>query len=408
MADQMVDPPTVPDDSARPRAPMLQVVVIIAGDEDFGLRTFFLTQFRHADRVGIRFRYVAAQDGGCTKALRAAGASVVVGCGRLALGHPRHPLLLPLLWLRGLPALYHAYAGIRRCLQTTPGEILYTHAYDSLAIARLAARGLNGCLVCHLHNDLNRTRLLGIQRILVSLALAAMADRLVAVSDFVAASLWGPARRKVDRVDNGVDVRAITAALEGVTEEPRRVVMVGRLVERKRQQIAIRALQILRDRGVDCELEIIGGPVDPSARHYRTLRDLVAALGLADHVHFRGVLSPPWRRVASAAACVGCATREPFGLAVVEAMVCGTAVVAADAGAMAELIEDGTSGLLFRPDDPTALADALERLLRDPALRAALSASARRRALERYDVGRHLHALRDCLDAVLRRTPRRS
>jgi glycosyltransferase involved in cell wall biosynthesis len=95
-----------------------------------------------------------------------------------------------------------------------------------------------------------------------------------------------------------------------------------------------------------------------------------------------------------------CATHEPFGLVVVEAAACGTAVVAADAGATAELIEQRRTGLLVRPDDPAALADALERLLQDEALAAALAAAARQRALERYGIARHLRELRRCFDAV--------
>ena len=380
---------------------MRQVIVVIAGVEDFGIRTLLLTQFRHAAQAGIRFRYLAVQEGECARALRAAGAPVVVVGGQIALGHPGHPLLLPLFWLRRLPRLYRACAGVRRHLQHEPAEIVYTHAYDSLAIGRLAARGLDRRHVCHLHNALDRTRLLGLQRILASLVLAALADRLVAVSDFVAASLWRPSRRKVCRVDNGIDARTITAAVQGVAKDARRIVIVGRLVNWKKQQVAIRAIQILRGRGLDCELEIIGGPLGPAVRHHQTLRDLASGLGLADHVHFLGVLSPPYRRVASAVACVSCATREPFGLAVVEAMVCGTPVVAADAGAMAELIEDRTSGLLYRPDDPAALADALERLLGDGALCAALTENARRRALSRYAVESHLRGLRACLDAAL-------
>lgn len=392
----------VDDAAARYRAvePARRAIVVIEGIEGFGTRTFLLTQFRHAEQGGIRFSYLAMQDGDCARALRAAGASVSIAGGAIALRHPGHPALLPLFWLFSLPRLYQAYAGVRRFLRRTPGEILYAHSYYGLVICRLAARGLNRRVVGHLHGSLNETRLAGLQRILVSLVLAAGADKLVAISDFVAASLWGPARRKVCRIDNSIDVRAITAAVEGVAKDPRRIVVVGRLVAWKKQQIAIRAIKLLHARGLDCELEIIGGPVDPSARHYRALRGLIDALGLANHVRFAGVLSPPYRAVASAAACVSCSTREPFGLVVIEAAACGTAVVAADAGATRELIEDRKTGLLFRPDDPVALADALERLLRDDALRTALVEAARRRVVERYDIAAHLRALRRCLDAV--------
>jgi glycosyltransferase involved in cell wall biosynthesis len=380
-----------------------EVVVVISGVEDFGIRSVLLTQFHHAALGRLRFRYLAARDGDCAQALRAAGATVEVVGGEIALGHPGRLVLLPLLWLRRLPDLYRAWRGLRRGLRRAPGGIVYVHAYDSLTLSWLAARGLGRRLVCHLHNDPNLRRLLGLQRILVSLVVAALAARLVAISDFVAASLWGPARRKVCRIDNGVDLRSIMAVAQGVAKEPRRIVIVGRLVARKKQEVAIRAVKLLHQRGLACDLEIIGGrnPRDPAAGHERSLRDLSAALGLAEHVHFAGVLSPPYRRVAAAAACVSCATREPFGLVVIEAAACGTAVVAADAGGTAELVAHRKTGLLFRRDDPAALADALEELLGDPALGAELAAAARRQALERYDIGVHLRAMRRCLDLAL-------
>lgn len=391
-----------PDERARqrPAGAGRRVITVIGGVEDFGLRTFLLTQFHHAERGGLCFSYLAVQDGACVAALRAAGAPVVVTGGDIALEHPGHPALLPLLWLARLPRLYRAYRGIRRLLQRDPADVVYTHSYYGLVICRLAARGLNRRVVGHLHSTLNRTRLAGLQRVLVSLVMAATADRLVAISDFVADSLWGPARRKVCRVDNGIDVRAVAAAVRGVVRHPRRIVVVGRLVAWKKQQVAIRAVKLLHERGLDCELEIIGGPVGPAAPRYRALRDLRDALGLTGQVRFAGVLSPPYRHMAAAAACVSCSTDEPFGLVVIEAAACGTVVVAAGAGAMQELIEDRESGLLFRPDDPVALADALERVLRDDALRTRLADAARKRALERYDIAGHLHALRRCLDAL--------
>jgi glycosyltransferase involved in cell wall biosynthesis len=380
-----------------------EVVVVISGVEMYGIRNVLLTQWRHARQGGLHLRYLAAEDGECARTLRAAGATVDIVGGRLA-PIPGHPLLLPLFWLARLRDVYRAYAGIRRFLQEMPCKILYAHSSYSLAVSWLAARGLDRRLVCHLHNNLNTRRLAGLQGILVSLALAALADRLVAISDFVATSLWGPARRKVCRIDNGIDVRSIMTQVRGVAKDPRRIVLVGRLVAWKKQQVAIRALRLLHERGLDCQLELIGGPVIQAAPHYQDLCELVGTLGLGEHVRFAGVITPPYRRVAAAAICVSCATREPFGLVVIEAAACGIAVVAADAGAMPELIEHRRTGLLFRPDDPTSLADALECLLRDSALRASLAEAARRQVVERYAIERHLHTLRRCFDAVLVRS----
>lgn len=378
------------------------VAVVISGIETYGIQSFLLTQFRNTARDEIDFSYLAVEDGDCARALRAAGASVAVTGGRIQMPYPGHPLLVPLFWLWWWLDFYRAYSGIRQALRKTRYGIVYTHSYYGLVISALAARG-NGCrMIGQLHGRLNDQRLAGLQRVLVSLALAGAADRLIAISDFVAASLWGPARRKVARIDNSVDIQAIAETTRGVVRDPRRIVIVGRLVGWKKQQLAIRAVDILRRRGVDCRLDIIGGRghTDPPG-HEQMLRELVASLELADRVTFLGAVSPPYRHVAAAAVCVSCSTREPFGLVIIEAAACGTAVVAADAGATRELIEDGRTGLLFCPDDPDSLAGMLQRLLDDGALRQSLAGTARQQALARYGISQHLHRLRSCFDEVL-------
>jgi glycosyltransferase involved in cell wall biosynthesis len=66
--------------------------------------------------------------------------------------------------------------------------------------------------------------------------------------------------------------------------------------------------------------------------------------------------------------------REPLGLAAVEALACGTPVIASNTGGLPEVVRDGENGLLIPPDDPAALAAALGRLA-DPVLRARLGAA---------------------------------
>jgi glycosyltransferase involved in cell wall biosynthesis len=84
-----------------------------------------------------------------------------------------------------------------------------------------------------------------------------------------------------------------------------------------------------------------------------------------------------WRR--SLVAVVPSIWPEPFGIVVIEALGSGVPVVGSCIGNIPELVDDGVTGLLVPPGDPAALAEALARLARDPALRARMGAAARQR-----------------------------
>ena len=75
-------------------------------------------------------------------------------------------------------------------------------------------------------------------------------------------------------------------------------------------------------------------------------------------------------------------------MAIIEAMAAGLPVIATRVGAVPDMIRHDVEGLLCAPGAPEELADAIERLLADPELRRRLGAAGRRRALERYSVGR--------------------
>jgi len=94
---------------------------------------------------------------------------------------------------------------------------------------------------------------------------------------------------------------------------------------------------------------------------------------------------------------------EPFGLVMIEAMACGTPVVATHTGGIPELVEDGVSGLLVPPESPSQLADALCALLGDAPRRAELGRNARRRVEERCSVSRVIPRMLDVYSAALNR-----
>ena len=147
---------------------------------------------------------------------------------------------------------------------------------------------------------------------------------------------------------------------------------VGRLRRYKGLDWVLRALPAVRARVPDVRLEIIGdGPYGAE------LRRQVAYRGLSDAVEFLGFLPGEQKvsRLRASWAVLQPSPKEGWGLTVVEASACGTAVVASDAPGLKDSVRRDETGLLVRYADDAALADALTRVLTDHALRARLASA---------------------------------
>lgn len=203
------------------------------------------------------------------------------------------------------------------------------------------------------------------------------------------ASLALPPQR-IRRLYNGVDLNVFdgdTAPARG-TGTPL-ILSIGRLVEKKGLDILIKACALLRERGLNFRAELIGkGPLEPA------LKAQIAALDLQRHVMLAGpqpqdaVVAAYRRADVFALPCVVAADGNRDGLPTVllEAMAMRLPVVSTALTGIPEIVDDGENGLLVPPNDPAALADALGRLLRDPALRGRLGDAARRKVLREFDL----------------------
>jgi phosphatidyl-myo-inositol dimannoside synthase len=145
----------------------------------------------------------------------------------------------------------------------------------------------------------------------------------------------------------------------------------------------VRALPAILERVPDARYVLAGLPT-----RGEEIRALAAGLGLSERVHVVGRLEPQKlvRLLNLADVFVMTSRRtadgdfEGYGIAAIEAALCGCpAVVAADSG-LAEAIEDGQTGLCVPPDDPAATAHAIVAILEDGARRRAMGQAARRRA----------------------------
>jgi glycosyltransferase involved in cell wall biosynthesis len=192
--------------------------------------------------------------------------------------------------------------------------------------------------------------------------------RFVAISESTRGDLVarGIPARLVSVVHCGVD-HARYHADPAVAKAPRpTLTFVGRLRRYKGLDWVLRALPAVRARVPDVRVEIIGdGP------HGETLRRDVQRLGLGGVVEFLGFLPAAEKvaRLQSTWAVLQPSPKEGWGLTVVEASACGTAVIASDAPGLRDSVRRDETGLLVPYGDDAALADAMTRVLTDLALR---------------------------------------
>ncbi|MGX7757277.1 glycosyltransferase family 4 protein [Streptomyces angustmyceticus] len=158
------------------------------------------------------------------------------------------------------------------------------------------------------------------------------------------------------------------------------IAAAGRLVRGKRFDLLIEAFSAVAAKHPDWRLRIHGGGAERAQ-----LQELIDGLGLGDRAELTGPRSPIEAEFAKASIVASASDAESFGMTLVEAMRCGVPVVSTDCPlGPAEIIHDGTDGLLVPRGDGRALTGALLRLIEDPQGRHSMA----RAALEsshRYD-----------------------
>lgn len=251
-------------------------------------------------------------------------------------------------------------------------ELVHTHLVHADVLGALAAGRAR--VVSTKHND-DPFRA-GPFR-LVERMLARRAERVVCITE---------ALRRFNRERVGLPARKLVVVHYGLDEPPRAwgetrvelpdgpiVAAVARLVPQKGIDVAVRALA-----GVDATLVVLGdGPererLEALAREVGTRLLLPGRVGdVAAVLRGADVLVHPARW-------------EGFGLALLEAMLCGLPVVATRVSSIPEIVADGETGLLVPPDDPEVLRAALRRALADPG---GMGEAGRRRAREEFSVER--------------------
>ena len=322
-------------------------------------------------------------------------------------GLPVHPLTLPRLrkspW--ALRDLIRGGWDLARLARAVGAHILYANtvraALYTAAAAPLAARPF----VWHMRDFWlsERPPRFSLPDRWGKGLLCARARRVIANSRATAAHL--PCPDKITVVPNGVDFARYVPGRGGATFRrryriPRDVPLigtVGRLRPWKGQDRFLRVLARVRREIPHVWGVIVGGtPLHRDDAYLEHLRAETRRLGLEGWVVFTGHLEDVRPALDALDLLVHPGDPEPFGMAVLEAMAMATPVVAFAHGALPDIVESGTSGLLVPPGDEEALARGIIALLRDDAYRKRLARGARERAAT-FTIERTAHAIGELL-----------
>jgi glycosyltransferase involved in cell wall biosynthesis len=246
---------------------------------------------------------------------------------------------------------------------------IYANSQKAAFVAMLSGALARRPVIWHLHDILSAEHFAWLQRCMLAVMSNHLAHTVIVVSEAARAAFIASGGRpgRVRVVYNGIDPGPYLGVFEqkraGLRTalglpQGRLVGLFGRITEWKGQRVLIEALAALPD----VHALIVGSAMFGEHAEEDYLKALAQRRGVADRVHFLGHRPEVAALMRAVDVVVHCSTSpEPFGRVIVEGLLAGTPVLAADGGASREIL--GESDWVVKPGDPAALAAAIGRVL---------------------------------------------
>ncbi len=271
--------------------------------------------------------------------------------------------VIPLRWRGSLPSPV-VLLRLARLLRSLRPEIVQTSLYQANIHGAAAAR-MAGCPRVLMQEHSLNTWWMGRREKILSRLAAALSTRVVTISRFQARHLiekmFYP-EHKMTVIHNCINPLRLGARAGFVEyrKNTRRITCVGNLRSVKNHALLFEAFRTVLKTQPELRLIVAGdGPLRAG------LESLARQMGIADQVDFPGYVSEVRDLLADTDIFVHASWNETFCLAMAEAMYAGCPCVCPDAGVMPELTGQGEAALLFPPDNPPALAEAILELIDD-------------------------------------------
>jgi glycosyltransferase involved in cell wall biosynthesis len=213
-------------------------------------------------------------------------------------------------------------------------------------------------------------------------------QRVICGSRYLRSQFDGAGIDGVDVIHNGIDLTGIPLIDEPKDDGDLCVAMVAHLVPQKRHAVFLGAAARMAAELPRVRFRIFGASYDtPASRIYaESIQALATDLGLGVRLQIAELRDERFATLRHCDIIALPGVNEGASNAIVEAMALRIPVVAADSGGNAEIVADGATGVLVRPDDPEALARTLVGLLADRERRVAMGVAARARVEREFDI----------------------
>lgn len=281
--------------------------------------------------------------------------------------------------------------------------LVHANSLPSCILAGIAGRLARVPTVWQVHSVVAQPMVskLGVQ---LMRQLAGWLPRHIICNSEVTAAAFDVNPDAVSVIPCGVDSTRFAPNQRVEAKGTQRIGMVSRLSPIKGQHVFLRAAQQVGEQNRSARFVLAGTALFGEDVYEAEIREVASEGALAGRVEMLGFVTDVSALIQTLDVIVQPSTApEGFGQIVVEAMMCAKPVIASAAGGSAELIQDGITGRLVPPGDPTALADAICDVLAHPAQAAEMGRRAREKALERYDIRKTTRAIEDVYSRVLAR-----
>jgi len=350
----------------------------------------------------VEAHVILGEGGPLVERLREVGATVEVLPMPVAAREVRKDSVAPgALGPRAVGATLRYVGALRRRLRELQPDVVHTNSLKAAFYGGVAGRLAGIPVVWHIRDRIAPDYLPAAAVTMVRLGSRFVPNAVVANSRATLGTL--PVRRGVVVTNTVIYDPVRMAGSRGPHREgPFRVGILGRLAPWKGQDVFLEAFaRAFPDD--DTQAWIVGAAMFGEGGYAETLGSQAERLGIGERVEFRGFRDDVWAELAQIDLLVHCSTTpEPFGQVVVEGMVAGVPVIAADAGGPAEIITTDVDGILTPPGDAATLAAAMRRIHDDDALRQRLVAGGFARA-EHYAPENTARALLGVYEAVTAR-----